>query len=135
MAKDVYERIGELEGAPALDKTRVVKTHADAVEQLLEELTDARGGVIENINQIDAVGHRIVHGGEDFRCSQIVDSSVMDTLKENTSFAPIHAPANIMGIRKHMPGICMVGVFDTAYHNDTAQSVFVCDSNGRIQKV
>ena len=94
-------------------------THAEAIQAVLNALTDAEHGVIKSMDEIEAVGHRVVHAGEKFACSVRITQEVMDALEECIPLAPLHNPANITGIRacqKVMPGVPMVGVFDTAFH-------------------
>ncbi len=93
--------------------------HNDAVKLALDALVDTEHGVIENIGQIDAIGHRVVHGGEKFAESALITDDVIDAIKECIPLAPLHNPPNLMGIeacRKLMPNIPQVAVFDTAFH-------------------
>ena len=94
-------------------------THAEAIQAVLDALTNAEHGVIKSMAEIQAVGHRVVHGGEKFASSALLTQEVMDALEECIPLAPLHNPANITGIqacKKVMPGVPMVGVFDTAFH-------------------
>ena len=127
LAKGLCERIG-IEGssvthqkADSGKKTEEVamKDHTDAVKVVIENLTDAEDGVIASLKEIDAVGHRIVHGGEHFKGSVVIDEDVMKAIEECNDLAPLHNPANLIGIRSCqsvMPGVPMVAVFDTAFH-------------------
>ena len=127
LAKGLCERIG-IEGssvthqkADSGKKTEEVamKDHTDAVKVVIEKLTDAEDGVIASLKEIDAVGHRIVHGGEHFKGSVVIDEDVMKAIEECNDLAPLHNPANLIGIRSCqsvMPGVPMVEVFDTAFH-------------------
>lgn len=127
LAKGLCERIG-IEGssvthqkADSGKKTEevVMKDHTDAVKVVIEKLTDAEDGVIASLKEIDAVGHRIVHGGEHFKGSVVIDEDVMKAIEECNDLAPLHNPANLIGIRSCqsvMPGVPMVAVFDTAFH-------------------
>ena len=93
--------------------------HAEAIQSVLAALTSPEHGVIKDMKEIDAVGHRVVHGGEKFACSVAIDDAVMAALEECIPLAPLHNPANITGIqacRNVMPGVPMVAVFDTAFH-------------------
>ena len=93
--------------------------HKAAIQEVIHALTDGEMGVIRNMSEIAAVGHRVVHGGEKFHDSVMIDEEVMNTLKECIELAPLHNPPNITGIEacKHiMPDVPMVGVFDTAFH-------------------
>ncbi len=94
-------------------------THKEAIELVLKTLTDGEGKVIESINDIEAIGHRAVHGGEDFAGSVMVTDKVINKMKELIPLAPLHNPANIMGMEicmDLMPGKPNVAVFDTAFH-------------------
>ena len=94
-------------------------THAEAIQAVLDALLDGEHGVIKSVSEIDAVGHRVVHGGEAFAASVKIDDAVMKTIEECNPLAPLHNPANIIGIQacqKVMPGVPMVAVFDTAFH-------------------
>ncbi len=94
-------------------------THTDAVKFVLELLTDKENGVISNVNEIKAVGHRVVHGGENFKSSAIITAEVKKAIKDCAELAPLHNPANMLGIEAceaAMPGVPMVAVFDTAFH-------------------
>ena len=127
LAKGLCERIG-IEGSSVTHqkagegkKTEAVlmKDHTDAVKVVIEKLTDPAEGVIASLKEIDAVGHRIVHGGEKFKGSVVIDDSVLEAIAECNDLAPLHNPANLIGIRvcaELMPGVPQVGVFDTAFH-------------------
>ncbi len=94
-------------------------THAEAIQAVLDALLDSEHGVIKSVSEIDAVGHRVVHGGEAFASSVKIDDTVMKAIEECNPLAPLHNPANIIGIQacqKVMPGVPMVAVFDTAFH-------------------
>ncbi|MGM0395821.1 MAG: acetate kinase [Bacillota bacterium] len=127
MAKGLVERIG-IDGArikhDTTGKERVVieepmKDHRKAIELVLKVIVDKDHGAISSMDEIGAVGHRVVHGGEDFAGSVIINEAVMDSLYKNIELAPLHNPPNIMGIeacKDLMPDTPMVGVFDTAFH-------------------
>ena len=95
-------------------------THSEAIAAVIDKLTSAEYGVVTSMKEIDAVGHRVVHGGEKFACSVKIDDAVMAALEECTPFAPLHNPANITGINacRAVMGddVPMVAVFDTAFH-------------------
>jgi acetate kinase len=96
-----------------------IADHAIAIKHVLEKLVSPEVGVIKSLADIAAIGHRVVHGGEKFSGSVLVDAAVLDALKENIPLAPLHNPANITGIEammQAMPGVANVGVFDTAFH-------------------
>jgi len=127
LAKGQVERIGMssavLTHAPK-DKEKIkivgeILDHAIAIEYVLAVLLSPNHGVIKNKSEIEAVGHRVVHGGEDFSGSVLITDKVMEVLKENIELAPLHNPANIKGVKAaqlHLPNIPQVGVFDTAFH-------------------
>lgn len=94
-------------------------THTEAIEAVLTTLTSGEGKVIDSVNDIEAIGHRTVHGGEEFASSVLITPEVVETMKRLSPLAPLHNPANILGIeicQKLMPGKPNVGVFDTAFH-------------------
>ena len=127
LAKGLCERIG-IDGrlthkVPAKDLKLefeiAMPTHAEAIQSVLDALTSAEHGVIRSMSEIDAVGHRVVHGGEKFAASARIDADVMAALEECIPLAPLHNPANITGIKACqavMPSTPMVAVFDTAFH-------------------
>lgn len=129
LAKGLCERIGIDEPdiqytnvAAGMDKIKKVipmKDHSDAIAAVMDILTDKEVGVIKSMDEIDAVGHRVVHGGEEFASSCLVTDAVLKALEKCTPLAPLHNPPNIIGInacQKAMPGTPMVAVFDTAFH-------------------
>jgi len=128
LAKGLCERIGidgkftyKAEGKEKIDAVDVpMPTHAEAIQAVLDALVDAKHGVIASMTEIDAVGHRVVHGGEAFAGSVLINDEVMSALESCIPLAPLHNPANITGINacvavmgKDVP---QVGVFDTAFH-------------------
>jgi acetate kinase len=127
LAKGLAERIG-IEGsiliheAPGKEKVKFeqpMKSHKDALNILMAALVDPNHGVIKSLSEISAVGHRTVHGGETFSASVIIDDAVIASLEECSELAPLHNPANLIGIhacQELLPGVPMVGVFDTAFH-------------------
>lgn len=136
LAKGLCERIG-IDGS-AITHQRAgeskVKTevampdHTVAVRLVIEKLTDQECGVIQSLEEIDAVGHRIVHGGEKFASSVILDDAVMEAIEECNDLAPLHNPANLIGIRSCkaiMPNVPMVGVFDTAFHQTMPKKAYL----------
>ena len=129
LAKGLCERIGidgkftykpQIEGKEAVKAADVaMPTHNEAIAAVLNALSDAKNGVIGSMKEIDAVGHRVVHGGEKFAKSVVITDEVMAAIEECNPLAPLHNPANIIGIKacqKLMPGVPMVAVFDTAFH-------------------
>ena len=127
LAKGLCERIG-IDGrlthkVPAKDAKYTFEiampTHAEAIQSVLDALTSAEHGVIASMKEIDAVGHRVVHGGEKFATSALITDEVMAAIEECIPLAPLHNPANITGIKacqSVMPGVPMVAVFDTSFH-------------------
>lgn len=135
IAKGLCERIGidgRLTHKPT-GKADVVKEvpmpdHQRAVSYVLEALTDADTGVIKDLSAIDAVGHRIVHGGEKFASSVIITDEVIAAIEECSDLAPLHNPANLIGIsacRALMPEVPMVAVFDTAFHQTMPKEAYL----------
>ncbi|MCB6498898.1 acetate kinase [Colidextribacter sp. 210702-DFI.3.9] len=127
LAKGLCERIGidgkftyKPTGKTAVKAADVaMPTHSEAIQTVLNALVDKDNGVITSMKEIDAVGHRVVHGGEKFAKSVLITDEVMATIEECNPLAPLHNPANIIGIRacqQLMPGTPMVAVFDTAFH-------------------
>ena len=126
LAKGNFERIGEQEafvthkvnGEKYVTKAPVMN-HEEALKIVLEQLIHQDYGVIKDLSEISAVGHRLVHGGELFSESVKIDEDVIAKYESCSPLAPLHNPATILGIRacqKAMPGVPMVGVFDTAFH-------------------
>ena len=128
MAKGLCERIG-IEGSNLQhtnvaknEKTKIekpMKDHGDAIQMVIDALVDEKIGVIKSMDEIGAVGHRVVHGGEEFAGSCVITEAVMKALEKCTPLAPLHNPPNIIGIKacqKIMPNTPMVGVFDTTFH-------------------
>ena len=136
MAKGLCERIGIGEsklnhtpnGCEKIVIEKDMKDHADAIKMVLDALTDTNHGVIASMDEITAVGHRVVHGGEKFNKSVIIDDAVKAALEECIPLAPLHNPANIIGIEaceKAMPGVPQVGVFDTAFHQTMPKEAYM----------
>lgn len=108
--------------------TEQIGTHEEAIQRVLQLLIDFSIGVVKNLNEIDAIGHRIAHGGEYFTRSTIIDERAKNLLKECIDLAPIHNPANIAGIEaceKNIPGKVNVGVFDTAFHQTLPEHAYL----------
>ena len=127
LAKGLCERIGidgkftyKADGKAAKNAVDVsMPTHAEAIQAVMDALTDPENGVIASMKEIDAVGHRVVHGGEAFNKSVLITDDVLQAIEDCIPLAPLHNPANLTGIRacqKVMPGVPMVAVFDTAFH-------------------
>lgn len=136
LAKGLCERIGiegscithNKAGAPKKTWESPMPDHTEAVRLVVEKLTDPEVGAIKDLKEIDAVGHRIVHGGEKFASSVVINDEVIKAIEECNDLAPLHNPANLIGIRaceKIMPGVPMVAVFDTAFHQTMPEKAFL----------
>ena len=136
LAKGLCERIG-IEGSSIThqpaggDKVTTeveMKDHTDAVKYVIEKLTDAQVGVVKSLDEIGAIGHRIVHGGEKFASSVIIDDEVMKAIEECNDLAPLHNPANLIGInscKAIMPNVKNVAVYDTAFHQTMPKKAYL----------
>lgn len=136
LAKGLCERIG-IEGSMITyapeggEKEKTVTPmpdHTEAIRLVLEALTNPKTGVVKNLEEIGAVGHRVVHGGEKFAQSVIIDDEVMKAIEECNDLAPLHNPANLIGInacRALMPDTPMVAVFDTAFHQTMPEEAYM----------
>jgi len=129
LAKGLCERIGIgghlkhkplIGDKPVFDQDIDLPTHAEAIAAVIDKLTSKEYGVVESMSEINAVGHRVVHGGETFSSSVLIDEDVMKAIQDCIPFAPLHNPANITGIeacRRAMGSkVPQVAVFDTAFH-------------------
>ena len=135
VASGKYERIGEDEAfithkvnGKKVEIKHPAKTHDEAIDFTLKQLTNPEYKVIDSLDEISAIGHRLVHGGEKINQSVIITDEVVDILKECIDLAPLHNPAGIMGIeacKKVMPGKPMVGVFDTAFHQTMPEERYI----------
>lgn len=135
MAKGYLEKIGLpdsfLTHTVNGEKHRIEKkvtNHEEGMELVLSQLLDENYGVISDLKEIDAVGHRVVHGGEKFSGSVLITDEVVETIKECIPLAPLHNPAGITGIeacKKALPGVPMVGVFDTAFHQTLPKKAYM----------
>lgn len=135
MCKGTIERIGQ-EGANLVHKKngeayrveRALGSHLEAIKLVIEVITSEKYGVLKDINEIDAVGHRVVHAGEKYNGSVLITEDVIDALVECSDLAPLHNPANILGIRackEAMGQIPQVGVFDSAFHQSIPKEVYM----------
>ena len=135
IAKGLVERIG-IEGSrltqKAGEKTVEIKVpmkdHVEGIQHMLSALTDPEKGVVKNMNEIGAVGHRVLHGGEKFSASVVIDEAVKEAIRENIPLGPLHNPANLMGIeacQKVMPHTPQVAVFDTAFHQTMPKKAYL----------
>ncbi len=136
LAKGLCERIGidgsaithQKAGGDKVKTEVAMPDHTAAVKFVLEKLTDPSVGVIASLDEIDAVGHRIVHGGEKFSSSVVITPEVIQAIEECNDLAPLHNPANLIGInscRELMPNVPMVGVFDTAFHQTMPKKAYL----------
>lgn len=136
IAKGLCERIGidgsrlthKPTGKPEAEIKEVMNDHADAIKLVIAALLDKEHGVIESMDEIGAVGHRVVHGGEYFSESVIIDDEVKKAIEDCVALAPLHNPANITGINaceQVMPGVKQVAVFDTAFHQSMPPKAYM----------
>ena len=135
LAKGLCERIGidgRLVYQPAGGEKEVsdlaMPTHTEAIQFVINALTNPETGVVKSLEEIDAVGHRLVHGGEKFACSVVINEEVLAAVEECNDLAPLHNPANLIGVRacqELMPGVPMVGVFDTAFHQTMPKEAYM----------
>lgn len=135
LAKGNFERIGEQESflthkvnGNATVIKKAVMNHTEALEVILEQFMNPEYKVIDSLKEIDAVGHRIVHGGELFNKSVLIDEDVIEKIDQCSALAPLHNPAAILGIRacqKAMPGTPMSAVFDTAFHQTMPKENYI----------
>ncbi len=135
LASGKYERIGEEEAfithkvnGKKIEIKHPAKNHEEAVDFTLKQLINPEYKVIDSLDEINAIGHRLVHGGEKISQSVVITDEVIEIVKENIDLAPLHNPAGIIGIeacRKVMPGKPMVGVFDTAFHQTMPKERYI----------
>lgn len=135
LAKGLCERIG-IDGRLVYQKEGMDKeiteapmpTHKEAIQMVLDALHNPKSGAVKDLSEIDAVGHRVVHGGEKFAASVILNEEVLAKVEECNDLAPLHNPANLIGIRacqELMPNVPMVGVFDTAFHQTMPEKAYL----------
>ena len=135
LASGKYERIGEEEAfnthkvnGKKIEVKKPAYNHKEAIEFVLEQFTNPEYKVIDSLEEIDAIGHRVVHGGEIFKESAVIDEKVMQQISECGEFAPLHNPAAVLGMeacKNVMPGKPMVGVFDTAFHQTMPKERYI----------
>ena len=136
LAKGLFEKIGDQDAifthkrpnADKLERVEPILNHKEALRILLDILVDAEYGVIKSMDEIDAVGHRVVHGGEKFADSVLITPAVMEALEECCALAPLHNPPNIQGIeacQAIMPNVPQVAVFDTAFHQTMPKEAYM----------
>ena len=135
LAKGLCERIGidgsltyQPAGGEKVKSDKAMPTHTEAIQFVIDALTDAETGVVKSLDEIGAVGHRVVHGGEKFASSVVITDEVKAAIEECNDLAPLHNPANLIGIhacQELMPGVPMVGVFDTAFHQTMPEKAYL----------
>ncbi|MEY8283975.1 acetate kinase [Lachnospiraceae bacterium 50-23] len=135
LAKGLCERIGidgsltyQPEGGEKVKSDKAMPTHTEAIQFVIDALTDGATGVVKSLDEIGAVGHRVVHGGEKFAKSVVITDEVLAAIEECNDLAPLHNPANLIGIhacQKLMPGTPMVAVFDTAFHQTMPEKAYL----------
>ena len=135
IAKGLVERIG-IEGTKLVHKAngkvfelaKDMKNHVEAIKYTLEALINSDHGVLQSMDEIGAVGHRVLHGGEKFSGSVVIDDAVIEAIKENIPLGPLHNPANLMGIQacqEVLPTTPQVAVFDTAFHQTMPKKAYL----------
>ncbi len=135
MVKGLVERIG-IEGSRLVQKKdgdefiieEPMNNHTEAVGHVFDALVDSENGVISSLDEIEAVGHRVVHGGERFAKSVLIDEDVKKAIEEASKFAPLHNPANMMGLKaceELLPNVPNVAVFDTAFHQSMPANTYL----------
>ncbi len=136
LASGLCDRIGiangqfsyKPKGGDKITRNVDMQDHEVAIKLVLEALIDSKDGIIKSLNEIKATGHRIVHGGEHFTHSALVNDEVIQHIEECSDLAPLHNPAHLLGIRacKHlMPNTPMVAVFDTAFHQSMPPHAYI----------
>ena len=135
LAKGLCERIG-IDGRLVYQKAGLDKeiteaampTHKEAIQMVLDALTNDKTGAVASLKEIDAIGHRVVHGGEAFAASTVINDEVIKAIEGCSDLAPLHNPANLIGINvcaELMPGVPMVAVFDTAFHQTMPEKAYL----------
>ncbi len=135
LAKGICERIGidgrltyQPEGGEKEKSDKPMPTHTEAIQFVIEALMNPETGVVKDLHEIGAVGHRVVHGGEKFASSVVITEEVKQAVTECNELAPLHNPANLIGIEaceRLMPGTPMVAVFDTAFHQTMPEKAYM----------
>ena len=135
LAKGLCERIGidgrltyQPEGGEKAVSEKAMPTHTEAIQFVIDALTDEKTGVVNSLDEIGAVGHRVVHGGEKFTKSVVITDEVKAAIEECSDLAPLHNPANLIGInacQSLMPKTPMVAVFDTAFHQTMPEKAYM----------
>lgn len=135
LAKGLCERIGidgrlvyQPAGSDKIKTDMDMPTHKQAIQYVLDALTNEENGVVKSLSEIGAVGHRLVHGGEKFASSAVITDEMIEAVESCNELAPLHNPANLIGVRACqdlMPGVPMVGVFDTAFHQTMPEKAYI----------
>ena len=135
LAKGLCERIGidgrltyQPAGGDKAVSEKAMPTHTEAIQFVIDALTNEKTGVVKSLDEIGAVGHRLVHGGEKFASSVVITDEVKKAVEECNDLAPLHNPANLIGVaacEKLMPGTPMVAVFDTAFHQTMPEKAYM----------
>ena len=135
LAKGLCERIGidgsltyQPAGGEKTTENKAMPTHTEAIQFVIDALTDDKRGVVKSLDEIGAVGHRVVHGGEKFASSAVITDEMIKAVEECNDLAPLHNPANLIGIaacKELMPNTPMVGVFDTAFHQTMPEKAYM----------
>ena len=135
LAKGLCERIGidgrltyQPAGGEKEKSDLAMPTHTEAIQFVIDALTNEKTGVVKSLDEIGAVGHRVVHGGEKFASSVVITDEVKKAVEECNDLAPLHNPANLIGVaacEKLMPGTPMVAVFDTAFHQTMPEKAYM----------
>ncbi len=145
LCKGLVERIGavtsiikqEFKGEKPVKKTMVIEHHAAALKTIMDLLIAADNDYLGSLDEIEAVGHRVVHGGETFKDSVLIDEDVEAVIQRAFDIAPLHNPPNLEGIRaakKHLPNVPHVAVFDTAFHHSIPQEAFLYGIPNRLYR-
>lgn len=145
LCKGLIERIGAVTSIvkhePADKKhtkdTRVISNHVDALQEIMNYLLNRENGIINAPADIKAVGHRVVHGGEMFKDSVLIDDDVLEAIEQAFDLAPLHNPPNLKGIqaaRKHLPDVPHVAVFDTAFHQSLPAEAYLYGIPNRLYR-
>ncbi|MAO64686.1 MAG: acetate kinase [Balneola sp.] len=145
LCKGLVERIGavtsiikqEFKGEKPVKKTMVIENHVSALKTIMELLLEADNDHLKSLDEIEAVGHRVVHGGETFKDSVLIDEDVEEAIQQAFDIAPLHNPPNLDGIRaakKHLPNVPHVAVFDTAFHHSIPKHAFLYGIPNRLYR-
>ncbi len=145
LCKGLVERIGavtsiikqEFKGEKSVKKSMAIDNHAVALKVIMELLIEADNNFLHSLDEIEAVGHRVVHGGETFKDSVLIDEDVEEAIEHAFDIAPLHNPPNLQGIRaakKHLPNVPHVAVFDTAFHHSIPQHAYLYGIPNRLYR-